>query len=171
MNSPLLKQFGALKLVDFEKYPVWVSCHVIDYDEPWYDGTDEETFRPWTGDTPIDPDRTIFLVKTTFVLADGTVLNGFITPVGDINEDATKLLGTIQPCIFSPSGKLIHFWFGGIPFSEKDIKNMNYLLGKGSKDIFPIQFKAESGLAKGIISGTIVGFYHIEKNGEIVIKK
>jgi hypothetical protein len=31
---------------DLITHPVWVSCHSVDYDEPWYDGTNEETFRP-----------------------------------------------------------------------------------------------------------------------------
>jgi hypothetical protein len=46
---PELKQFGDLTVDDFARCPAWISCHVQDYDEPWYDETDEETFRPWTG--------------------------------------------------------------------------------------------------------------------------
>lgn len=171
MNKPILRKLGSLILSDLKKYPVWVNCHVIDYDEPWYGETDEETFRPWVGDTPVDPNRAIFLVKSTFVLADSTVLDGFVTPAGDINEDTTKLLGAIQPYIFAQSGKLIHFWFGGVPFYDEDIKNIYYLLEKTSKNIFPIEFKTELGLAGGVTSGTIFGFYYIEKNGEIAIKK
>ena len=38
---------------DFATHPVWVSCHSVDYDEPWYDGTDEETFRPWLSEIPV----------------------------------------------------------------------------------------------------------------------
>jgi len=50
-----LKQAGDLVAANFEAHPVWVSCHVVDYDEPWYDDTDEETFRPWLGALPLDP--------------------------------------------------------------------------------------------------------------------
>lgn len=42
---PLLRQFNDLRPQDFEEHSVWVNCHVIDYDEPWYDDTDAETFR------------------------------------------------------------------------------------------------------------------------------
>jgi hypothetical protein len=48
--KPELRQFGSLTAEDFERIPVWLACHVADYDEPWYDETDEETFRPWSGD-------------------------------------------------------------------------------------------------------------------------
>jgi hypothetical protein len=171
MNKPLLKQFRSLELADFEKYPVWVNCHVIDYDEPWYDETDEESFRPWAGNTPVDPNSAMFLVKSTFVLADGTVLDGFITPASDTNSDTAKVLGVIQPCIFTPSGKVIQFWFGSTPFSDEDLKNIYCSLERASKVLFPIKFEAAPGLAKGIISGAIHGFYYIEKNGVIAIKR
>jgi hypothetical protein len=44
-NRPNLKQFGQLVLDDFVTRPVWASCHSVDYDRPWYNDTDEETFR------------------------------------------------------------------------------------------------------------------------------
>jgi hypothetical protein len=49
--TPILKQFAALTIEDFAQCPVWIACHVADYDEPWYDDTDEETFRPYGGET------------------------------------------------------------------------------------------------------------------------
>ena len=57
MSPPTLKQFGDLSPLDFDASPVWVQCHIIDYDEPWYDDTDEETFRPWDRALPVDPDN------------------------------------------------------------------------------------------------------------------
>lgn len=48
MSKPELKQIGALSLSDFLRHPVWVGVHTRDTDEPWYDETDEETYRPWT---------------------------------------------------------------------------------------------------------------------------
>src|SRR6185503_15391472 len=44
---PGLKQFGQLTMEDFDLAPVWASCHSFDSNEPWFDDTDEETFRPW----------------------------------------------------------------------------------------------------------------------------
>src|SRR5260221_9118267 len=41
--TPLLKQAYDLIPDDLAHHPVWVSCHVVDYDEPWYEETDEAT--------------------------------------------------------------------------------------------------------------------------------
>jgi hypothetical protein len=79
-KRPTLKQFIELRQSDFDNYPIWVNCHVVDYDEEWYDDTDEETFRPWTGDIPVFPDDTMYLVTASFQLNDGTIMNGFLTP-------------------------------------------------------------------------------------------
>ncbi len=62
MPEVLLKQIQNLRPDDFEEHPVWVLCHIIDYDEPWYDDTDEETFRPWDGPLPVNPSFATFLV-------------------------------------------------------------------------------------------------------------
>ena len=49
-SKPVLKQFGDLTPGDFAKHSVWASVHTLDYDESWYDDTDEEIFRPWIGE-------------------------------------------------------------------------------------------------------------------------
>ena len=54
VSSPVLKQFGDLSPRDFADHRVWVACHVEEYDEPWYEGTDEETFGPWNGRLPVE---------------------------------------------------------------------------------------------------------------------
>ena len=41
-DKPELKQFGELLPADFDRQPVWVGVHTADYDEPWYEETDEE---------------------------------------------------------------------------------------------------------------------------------
>jgi len=106
-KKPLLKQFGDLTNEDFSLYLVWVQCDGIDYDEDWYDETDEETFRPWIGKLPVDPNEAMYLVKTNFKLADGTEYKGFMTP----QEQNTKAdLGIQQPYIITDNGELISFW-------------------------------------------------------------
>lgn len=92
--KPFLKQFGDLTDRDFAQSPVWVGCHTFDYDEPWYDDTDEETFRPWTAPLPVDPADGMFLVRASFRLADGRELGGFVTPAAPNDADD---LGLIQP--------------------------------------------------------------------------
>jgi hypothetical protein len=80
MSTPELKQFGDLVEADFVQHPVWIGCHTADYDEPWYDETDEETFRPWIGSGSPGPSEGMLLVRATIELSDGTAFPGFVTP-------------------------------------------------------------------------------------------
>jgi hypothetical protein len=169
--KPLLRQFGDLTPADFETHPVWVHCHVIDYDEPWYEETDEETFRPWLKSTPIDPAETMFLVRASLRLADGTSLSGFITPQHSHDNEGKPDLGLIQPQLFLPSGKRVPFWFGIMSPSKDLIEEMYTSLGKTEAQVFPLTFTAEEGLATGIVSGSVPGFCSRGKGNQIAVHK
>ena len=167
----LLRQFGDLRPNDFEDHPVWVNCHVVDYDEPWYDDTDEETFRPWDKGLPADPAETMFLVKASLTLADGTEMSGFITPQDPEDSGGRADLGLIQPQVFLPNGKPFGFWFGILTPSQVEISAFYTTLGKSQQEVFPIIFKAKEGLATGITSGSIPGFCSSGDNDEIKMVK
>ena len=163
-SAPVLKQFGDITLSDFGAHPVWVQCHVIDYDEPWYDETDEETFRPWNGDLPVDPAEAMFLVKAQLKLADRKTFPGFVTPQSAENEGAEPRLGLMQPHLFLPSGACIGFWQGIAPWSEPRTR-LYEELGMASSEVFPITFEAERDLARGLSSGEVRGFYVMTDDG------
>ena len=91
MEKPELKQFGDLTRQDFDRHAVWIGCHTADYDEPWYEDTDEETFRPWTGELPADAPEGMLLVKATFELMDASRHPGFITPAPNPDDLAARL--------------------------------------------------------------------------------
>jgi hypothetical protein len=167
-QKPHLKQFGDLALDDFRKHPVWIQCHIVDHDERWYDDTDEETFRPWTGPLPCGPEEGMLLVRAELTLADGTKFAGFITPQ---HESGPIKLGTVQPHLFTPSGKVFSFWGGMREFSPEERNHLYTTLGKDASKVFPIQFAAESGQAGGQASGVIPGFCSIKKGDEIEIAK
>jgi len=167
-QKPLLKQYGDLTMDDFIRHPVWINCHTEDYDEPWYDDTDEETFRPWVGTLPCDPDKGIFLVRAELTLADGTRFPGFITPQKD---GKPPYLGTLQPCLFAQSGKLHGFWGGIRKFSREECDHVYADLGKDASKIFPIRFAVEKGFTNGHTSGEIPGFCSIKNDDDIEITK
>jgi hypothetical protein len=73
----------------FVTHPVWVSCHSVDYDEPWYDETDEETFRPWLSEIPVGADE-MYLVACQFTMADGSRHQGFATPCFELRRHASN---------------------------------------------------------------------------------
>lgn len=163
-QKPLLKQFGDLTRIDFADHPVWIQCHVVDYDEPWYDETDEETFRPWTGPLPVVPED-MLLVRAKLTLADGRVFQGFITP-RHMREPLN--LGIVQPQLFLPSGKRCDFWDGMFRRPAEDRHAIYLELGHDPKAIFPIEFAAENGLVTGRVSGSIPGFCWL-RNGEVQV--
>lgn len=157
---PELRQFGELTQQDFDRFAVWVGVHAFDsQDEPWYEETDEETFRPWLEEIPVNPEEGMFLIRARLILSDGTEFGGFITPAIGIGEATDSNLGEIQPHLFSPNSKWIRFW-GGMPgFSDEAKESVYKLLERSSDKIFPIRFEAIPGLTTGIQSGKVRGFY------------
>jgi hypothetical protein len=162
---PELRQFGTLMQADFVREPAWIQCHVLDYDEPWYDETTEETFRPWSGSRPASPSDGMLLVSSSFRLADGTALTGFITPAPGRGKVRDSDLGTVQPHIFLPSGKIASFWGGMFGFPDEAKAAFYDTLGKQSAGVFPIHFRADSNLTTGRQEGVIRGFYSIKRLG------
>jgi hypothetical protein len=155
-DSTELVQFGDLDEDSFAAHPAWVSCHVLDYDEPWYDDTDEETFRPWEGALPVDPALTMFVVSATFRFADGTSYRGLVTPIGP-QDDGAGALGVMQPWLFLPDAKPVAFWPVQEPAASRERERLLRATGKSQEEVFPIRFEADRGLAGGIASGEIPG--------------
>ena len=140
-DRPTLKQFGHLGPGDFIAHPVWVSCHTVDYDEPWYDDTDEETFRPWLGEVPVAVDE-MYLLACDFIMADGSRYPGFATPAFESDD-----MGVIQPQVFSPSGKRYAFCLG--MFARQEQIDAFYVdFAKRSSSIFPVTFRNPFGRAE-----------------------
>jgi hypothetical protein len=154
-SNPLLKQFGDLSASDFELHPIWVSCHGTDQDEPWHDDTDEETFRPWTGQVPVDPADGIFLVRSRFRIASGQEYAGFVTPA---MPQESGNLGAIQPHM-AVAGRFVSFWYGMMNIPAETKSALYVALRKKPSEVFPIRFEAEPDLTIGIASGEIAGFY------------
>ena len=146
--APEKKQFSDFVPADFERNPVWIACHVADYDEPWHDDTDEETFRPWSGPLPADPTLTL-LVSAKATLSDGTVLNGFLSPsIGEAD------LSTMQPHVFL-EGRIVAFWWGILEV-PRDIRTaFMSAIGLDDSGVFPIRFVADPALSSGTAEITV----------------
>jgi hypothetical protein len=167
MAKPELRQFGELEVEDFERHPVWIGCHTADYGKPWYGQTDEETFRPWTGKFPADPEEGMFLVRAVIVLRDGSRYPGFVTPVKAANNQAdgrANYLGAQQPQIFVDRQRF-SLWGGmiGIPASTQ--QELYAALGKKPDAIFPLHFSADLRLTSGLATGQVDGFYRRSREG------
>jgi hypothetical protein len=152
VSRPELKRFGDLTLADFERHAVWIGCHTADYDEPWYDETDEETFRPRTGALPADPGEGMLLVRATAVLSDGTRVPAFLTPAFEEGD-----LGTLQPQLFV-AGRIFSFWGGmfGVPREARE--QLYAALQRPPDAIFPIEVAADAGVCGGVARAQVHGF-------------
>ena len=155
MSIPELKQFADLGQSDFDRHAVWIGCHTADSGEPWYDDTDEETFRPWNGPPGPGPSEGMLLVRATLELADGTRFPGFVTPAFDDDD-----LGIQQPQIFV-GGRIYGFWGGRAGVSLPVRQAFYAALGKTPEAVFPLRFTVATGLATGFVSGEVLGFYRI----------
>lgn len=151
VSRPVLKQFLDLSPLDFEQHPVWIACHVADYDESWYEETDEETFRPYLGSLPARPTGAI-LVLATATTSDGASYAGFLTPAAHSGD-----LGTLQPHMFV-GDRAYGFWGGivGIPAEER----WEFLTAcaKDEAAVFPIRFTTHADLSTGATEVEITGW-------------
>jgi len=156
-----LRQYRDLRPEDFERHPVWVDVHGTDQDEPWYndDAVSEETFRPFDGPLPADPNKGILLVPATLRLADGTECPGFCTPRNSgLTAFTVDDLGDTQPILFTGDETIaISFWFGMID-PRPSIQDSYRSLKRTKDAIFPIVCTAKDGLCLGPTLGEIPGF-------------
>jgi len=172
MVTPELKQFGELELEDLARHPVWIGCHTADYGKPWYDDTDEETFRPRAGALPADPSEGKLLVRAVLEIKDGTRYMGFVTPAAegwDKEQDGrlhNHILGIQQPQIFVRD-RMFGFWGGTAGISPETQREVYAAFGKRPDSIFPVQFYVDVGFTTGIGDGTIQGFYRQDHDGGI----
>ena len=162
-QKPLLKQCWELSAEDFARYPIWQPVHNLDVDEPWYDETDEETFRPWTGSLPAEP-ADYSLVRTSFTLDDGTPLQGYACPY---QQNSLADLGEIQPVVFLPDDTAVGFYLGMFEDPDREGQAFCQALGKSAEAIFPITYQIEPGLVTAEIpAGTIPGFLVLSQISE-----
>jgi len=152
--TKIRKQVYDLLMTDFEHCPVWEFA----LDEEGEDGQDEATVRPYSVKGALDPSEGMFVVRARFVLADGTQLQGYITP--PVQGDSS--LGTLQPIIITPQGQ-IAFWCGAMVLEAAAIAGNYALLGKSSpSQVFPLQFEADVPLVGGPLRGEVPGFMMLE---------
>jgi hypothetical protein len=151
--KPELKQFGDLSPADFDHHPVWVGCHTVDHGEPWYEGTDEETFRPWTGALPVSQSDGMFLVRATLELQDGSRHPGVVTPAFKEGD-----LGVQQPQIFVGKRRF-RFWGGMFGVAAEERQALYTTLGRGPDAVFPLRFNVDPSLSSGATAGRVDGFY------------
>jgi hypothetical protein len=163
LNRPILKQAWELCADDLERYPVWVCVHGRDEQEPWYDDTDEATFRPWQGELPVHPEGGSFLISAEFETRSGQRFPGTVRAVGVAwTPEARGHIGQLQPCLFA-QGRRFSFWGGRVGIPEEEQKAFFEAMGQTAEQIFPLRCSALPGLVDGELTGTVGGFSKLKR--------
>ena len=150
------KQVYKLSLSDFKEFPVWEFA----LDEEGEEGQDEATVKPFEFRDSLDPSTGMFVVEAEFILADGTMMQGYLSPAPQ-NE-----LGYIQPIIITEK-RQISFWSGIRQPSQEVISSQYTLLGKSPEQVFPLTFKSKVDIIGGPVQGIINGFSFYSKDKKV----
>jgi hypothetical protein len=102
---------------------------------------------------PLDPSDGMFVVRTSFTLADGSQMQGYLTPPAQCGDS----LGTLQPIIVTDHGH-VGFWCGIRSPSPEQLAHLYQLLGRDAGRVFPLRFESQVELVGGPVGGSISGF-------------
>ena len=157
--SRIRKQVSDLTVADLRAHPIWEFAS----DEEGIDGQDEATVRPYHQWGDLDPEGGgQFLVLASFVLADGSKMQGHITP-------SRQQVRRRPPILVTDQGTVC-FWQGIFAPSQADIAIDFANLGKDSPaQVFPIQFSSEVPLVGGTVHGQIPGFMVVQGDGSVAV--
>ena len=170
-NSPIFRNCDEIAPSDFAEHPIWVSCHLVDYEETWYDDVDEEAFRAHVAALPIDRSMVAY-ISAKFITSNGTELSGYIENWGESNDRNTVL--DFSPTIFGVDGYRIDLWHGatyqfGTERMEKCMSEFRKLAGGALNDHFPINCSIDSSIFGRELKLTFEGFGSYVAEGVISI--
>ena len=187
------KQIHELTAADFEQYPAWIGVHNYDYGQPWYEGTDDQTYRPWLGPERFTGSRGMLLLAARIELTDGSVYPGFFTRVAEnwdeplpprrmrdgnytpakqwskrYGDTPLSILALQHPQIFI-DGKMIGFALGKPEKRRERVRAFYAAIRKTPSEVFPVRFSADPALADGIVEGRMDGFFSFQLRGSFEI--
>lgn len=147
------KQVYELTLDDLDAFPIWEFR--LDHESE--EKQNESTVRPHRASGPLDPTDRMFIVRANFTLADGAQMKGYLTPpMRDQNN-----VSTMQPIIVTGRGQ-VRLWCGTSVPDASRLARCYQLLGRVSKDVFPVRFESDVELAAGPAGGSVPGFLVLE---------
>jgi hypothetical protein len=147
------KQIYELTLDDLSKFPVWEFA----WDEEGVEGQDEATVRPYEASGALDPSDGMFVVRAAFTLADGSKMQGCLTPPVQCDDG----LGRLQPVIVTERGQVL-FWHGVLAPDAQSLAQSYESLGRDAASVFPLQVTSDVELVGGPVCSTVPGFMVLE---------
>jgi len=186
MHSPLLKDQCSLTEIDFSRYPVWVRAQDYDRDESWFRECTEQTYRPWDGPLPLEPDSQFpfVLLAASFRLSSGDTYPGYFQPATEewdsplpprkmkdgtfakplqwsVRRGGTPLsiLALHRPVVFIEDKAYDFHLRRDLERRKGSVLDFYTAIGKRPDEVFPVEFSASLALFRGIVSGRLDGFY------------
>ena len=157
------KQIYDLTIGDIERFPVWEYA----LDEETEPSQDEATVRPVISQEVLNLDGGSAIIKAEFILADKSRVLGFIQTPSEANFEISE----VSPVLITTKGQVV-FWHGVIKPNDSEIKGYYQILGKNSKEVFPLNFSAGKNLLPSPIEGHIPGFLYLEKvEGKEIVRE
>ncbi|WP_153556475.1 hypothetical protein [Roseimaritima sediminicola] len=170
MTKPIFRNCDDIGPSELASFPVWVYCHLTDYDEPWYEDVDDEAYRAWTDDSPIGND-TVAIVAASFRTHAGILLQGFIETWGDSTGNPVL---DLKPTIFDADGHRIALWHGatyqfGTDHLDDCIARFERLLGGSMPDHFPVRVEVKANVFGDALTDSLPGFASFSGPGETTV--
>ncbi len=170
MTKPIFRNYDDIGPSELASFPVWVCCHLTDYDEPWYEDVDDEAYRAWTDTSPIGKD-TVAIVAASFRTNTGTLLHGFIETWGDSSGNTVL---DLKPTIFDADGQRISFWHGatyqfGTDHLDDSIARFERLLGGPMADQFPVHVDVKPNVIGVVLAEKFPGFASFTGPGKTTV--
>jgi len=137
-RRPVIKSYPDLTIADFEESPIWICCHTADADEPWYDETVEDDYRPYDGRLPLDSDN-LYVVKAEATLSDGTLLVALL----DLYSTVPASSEHVTADVFAPDGRRVSLAPASMGLDENVRRQDVASLGRAEEAIFPVKVVAE----------------------------
>ncbi len=150
---PAQKQVYELTLDDLSACPVWEFRLDVD----GAPGQNEATVQPWIAHGALDPAERMFVVRAVFILADGSRMNGYLTPPVRGREGIDNL----QPIIVTARGQ-VRLWCGTNAPDSNRLARSYALLGRDARRVFPLRFESDVPLISGPVRGSVPGFLVME---------
>ncbi len=146
------------------EFPAWEYA----LDEEGVTGQNERTVKPYVAAPPLDLNDAYFIVRATFVFADGSRHQGYMKPklVDSVGQDT--FMPVIIPYDLSPilivnHDVHIHFQYGPEKPGAEEIQQIYTLLAKEPDQVFPIRFSSDVEVLDSLQEGTLDGFMYFDQ--------
>jgi hypothetical protein len=154
-----------LTLDDLYLHPAWEYA----LDEEGNYNQNERTIRPSTRLPPFNPQEAYLIVRASFLLANGIVLKGYISPIklGKSIFANSLIPYDLGPVILTNNGK-VHFCYGQRK-PDPDTISKNYeIIGQSPTSVFPIRVRTDVEIINGIAEGILEGFLYLKSSQKVV---